>query len=234
MPAHAARRTVLQKVRGRALPDTSTACGHRVSGSLSLPSRGSFHLSLMVLFSTGHQAVFRLAGWSPRLPPGFLVSRRTPDPVKRVFPPPTGLSPSPAGLPRTFRLGSPRSYDGPYPGVHALRFGLLPFRSPLLRESIFLSFPPATWMFRFAGFPSAHYGFMRGCTGASRAGFPIQTPADHRVCAPPRSFSQLVASFIGSWCQGIRPVPFMLDLFPPVPRSVGEHGPRFFSVQFPF
>ena len=29
--------------------DTSTACKHRVSGSLSLPSRGSFHLSLTVL-----------------------------------------------------------------------------------------------------------------------------------------------------------------------------------------
>ena len=30
-------------------------------------------------------------------------------------------------------------------------FGLFPFRSPLLRESIFLSFPPATKMFQFTG-----------------------------------------------------------------------------------
>ena len=30
------------------------ACRHRVSGSLSLPSRGSFHLSLTVLFAIGH------------------------------------------------------------------------------------------------------------------------------------------------------------------------------------
>ena len=30
-------------------------------------------------------------------------------------------------------------------------FGLFPFRSPLLRESIFLSFPPVTKMFQFAG-----------------------------------------------------------------------------------
>ena len=30
------------------------------------------------------------------------------------------------------------------PGMHASRFGLLPFRSPLLWKSIFLSFPPAT------------------------------------------------------------------------------------------
>ena len=31
-----------------------SACKHRVSGSLSLPSRGSFHLSLTVLYSIGH------------------------------------------------------------------------------------------------------------------------------------------------------------------------------------
>ena len=99
---------------------------------------------------------------------------------------------------------------GPNPAVHALRFGLFRFRSPLLPESMFLSFPPATWMFRFAGFPSARYGLARGCTGLPRAGFPIQTPADRRACAPPRSFSQLVASFVGSQCQGIRPVPFLL------------------------
>ena len=56
-----------------------TACKHRVSGSLSLPSRGSFHLSLTVLFSIGHQVVFSLGGWSPRLPTGFLVSCGTLD-----------------------------------------------------------------------------------------------------------------------------------------------------------
>ena len=33
-------------------------------------------------------------------------------------------------------------------------FGLFPFRSPLLRESIFLSFPPATKMFQFTGLTS--------------------------------------------------------------------------------
>ena len=33
---------------------SSTACKHRVSGSLSLPSRGSFHLSFTVLCAIGH------------------------------------------------------------------------------------------------------------------------------------------------------------------------------------
>lgn len=36
-----------------------------VSGSFSLPSRGSFHLSLTVLFAIGRLVVFSLWGWSP-------------------------------------------------------------------------------------------------------------------------------------------------------------------------
>ena len=39
------------------------------------------------------------------------------------------------------------------------RFGLFPFRSPLLRESIFLSFPPVTKMFQFTGLLSYTYVF---------------------------------------------------------------------------
>ena len=69
LPACAARRTVLQKVRG-CTPGTSAACRHRVSGSLSLPSRGPFHLSLTVLFSIGHWVVFSLTGWSPLIHTG--------------------------------------------------------------------------------------------------------------------------------------------------------------------
>jgi hypothetical protein len=50
-----------------------------VSGSISLPSRGAFHLSLTVLCAIGRQGVFCLGGWSPLLPTGFLVSRGTLD-----------------------------------------------------------------------------------------------------------------------------------------------------------
>ena len=39
-------------------------------------------------------------------------------------------------------------------GPTALRFGLLPFRSPLLREYLLVSFPPGTEMFHFPGFAS--------------------------------------------------------------------------------
>ena len=61
----------------------STACGSMVSGSLSLPSRGSFHLSLTVLCAIGSCRVFSLGGWSPRLQAGFHVPRPTQDAAKR-------------------------------------------------------------------------------------------------------------------------------------------------------
>ena len=82
--------------------DTSTACKHRVSGSLSLPSRGSFHLSLTVLCAIGHQNVFRLGGWSPRLPTGFLVSCGTLDPDRPLRISHTGFLPSLIPLPNGF------------------------------------------------------------------------------------------------------------------------------------
>ena len=67
-------------------------------------------------------------------------------------------------------------------------------------------------MFQFAGFPSVRYVFTHGYMRSSHVGSPIQTPADRQACAPPRSFSQLVASFVGSQCQGILPAPFLLNL----------------------
>ena len=87
-----------------------TACGapagrrHRVSGSLSLPSRGPFHLSLTVLYAIGHWVVFSLGGWSPRFPTRFPVSRGTPDPARWLLFSCTGLSPSAAGSPKTVPL----------------------------------------------------------------------------------------------------------------------------------
>ena len=71
-----------------------SACKLTVSGSVSLPSRGSFHLSLTVLFAIGHMVVFSLLGWSPFLPSGFLVSRRTPDYARSFKISFTGISPS--------------------------------------------------------------------------------------------------------------------------------------------
>jgi hypothetical protein len=54
-----------------------TACRHMVSGTVSLPSRGAFHLSLTVLVHYRSPRVFSLGEWSPQLPTGFHVSRGT-------------------------------------------------------------------------------------------------------------------------------------------------------------
>ena len=62
----------------------------------------------------------------------------------------TGLSPTLANLSRLFRF------------VHMYDTGLIPFRSPLLRESRLISFPPGTEMFHFPGLPSYTYIFSAG------------------------------------------------------------------------
>ena len=63
------------------------------------------------------------------------MSRGTLDPAMSVPLSLTGLSPSSAGFPKTILLDSLNQFRGPNPGVHALRFGLFPFRSPLLWKS---------------------------------------------------------------------------------------------------
>ena len=152
------RRPVLQKVRhqtGQARSPLS-ACKHTVSGSLSLPSRGSFHLSLTVLFAIGHMVVFSLTGWSPLIPSEFLVFRRTLCICSLTFSP-TSLSLSSGRLSNRLRL---RSVSRMIPEEYFYSsFGLLRFRSPLLAESFLLSFPPGTKMFQFPGFPSLSYVF---------------------------------------------------------------------------
>ena len=45
--------------------------------------------------------------------------------------------------------------------------------------------------------------FRYGWQSIALPGFPIRKSPDQRLCAAPRSLSQLVTSFIGSWCQGI-------------------------------
>ena len=58
-------------------------------------------------------------------------------------------------------------------------------------------------MFQFPGFPSYTYVFSIWYTVLHRVCFHIRKSADQRSFAAPRSLSQLVTSFIGSWCQGI-------------------------------
>ncbi len=109
-----------------------------------------------------------------------VVSSRLPPPERRrstlgsrsiSFPiAPTGLSPSKAGPSRPLRLLGRGCDRASQPHIHArfparVRFGLFPFRSPLLRESLLVSFPPPTWMLPFGGFP-----LPEGSAAVSRGG----------------------------------------------------------------
>ena len=71
-----------------------------------------------------------------------------------------------------------------------------------------LSFPPATEMFQFADLPlpSLFYS-ARSDWALPQTGFPIRTPPDHSLLAAPRGISLPATSFVGSWRQGIHPVP---------------------------
>ena len=86
----------------------------------------------------------------------------------------TGLSPSAAGFPNTVQLENnfvtlreicrpPMAF--PQPRLHNActltynRFRLDPFRSPLLRASLSISFPPVTEMFHFTGSPPEKSGY---------------------------------------------------------------------------
>ena|SRR5690554_3930632 len=141
----------MQKARRHKAPKCSTPTDdkHAVSGSISLPSRGAFHLSLTVLLHYRSPKVFSLTRWSSLIHPGFLVPRAT-----RVLA--TSLTPfrirdyhplrsyfpvcSPIKLKTISQVPLPPDYSG---------FRLLPVRSPLLRKSLLLSLPAGTKMFQF-------------------------------------------------------------------------------------
>ena len=195
----------MQKARRRV--SAPTACGHTGSGSISSPSRGAFHRSLAVLCAIGLPGVFSLAGWAPLVPTGLPVSCRTQ--ARREAP---GVVPVRGYHPLRPRLSSRVPVRRPAPHVRRPttperprphRFGLLPVRSPLLGESIFLSPPAGTGMFRFPAFAR-----IAACAPSRRAGCPIRTPPDLVPFADPRGVSPLTASFIASGSLGIHRVPF--------------------------
>jgi hypothetical protein len=84
------------------------------------------------------------------------------------------------------------------------RFGLIPFRSPLLRESLLLSSPRGTEMFQFPRFPLPALCVQTGVTPHDgRRVSPFGYPRIEAWSAAPRGFSQPPTSFIGFRRQGI-------------------------------
>ena len=85
-----------------------------------------------------------------------------------------------------------------------VRFRLIPFRSPLLRESLLLSFPVGTEMFQFPTFPLPALCVQAGVTPHDGCRVsPFGYPRIKAWSAAPRGFSQPPTSFIGSRRQGI-------------------------------
>ena len=182
-----------------------TACKHRVSGSLSLPSRGAFHLSLTVLYAIGHQVVFSRGGWSPRLPTGFLVSCGTLDTRPLSETSHTGLLPCIVLLSSNLLLASLRFMRVLTPNVRRLSVWALS-RSLAATQEIDVSFSSSGYLdVSVHRVPSITLCIDVIVIRLLVPGFPIRTSADRCLLTAPRSFSQLTTSFFGSWCQGIHP-----------------------------
>src|SRR5262249_40854122 len=200
---------------------------HTVSGTISRPLTGAlFTFPSRYLFAIGHQVVFRLRRWSSRIHTGFHGPRATWDtareslrfrlrgyhPLCRRFPAPSAtqaISPPPPD--QQLRPDGPATPDTQrLPAMTRARFGLIPFRSPLLRESRLLSLPAGTEMFHFPAFPPPALCVQAGATGHyARSGFPIRTSPDRRLVADSQGLSQAPTSFLGSWYQGIHRVPLL-------------------------
>ena len=139
-------------------------------------------------FTIGLPEVFSLAGWSPLIRTGFHVSRPTQvDPLMhpRCLYGAVTLSGAPfraLPVPGCIPLGAPTTPA--HPKIH--RFGLFPFRSPLLRESIFLPLPMGTKMVQFPTFAPPS----RMVTGLQPAGLPhSDTAGSTPVCRSPAIFA---------------------------------------------
>ena len=139
-PVTATRRLIMQKARRHMIHHAPTACRRMVSGSISPSSSECFS---PFPHGTGTLSVSReyLA-----LPDGPAAMPRE---TSR-----TGLSPATARLSRRFRSTPNVQYRGPTTPDRPkpARFGLLPVRSPLLRESLLFSLPAGTKMFQFPAF----------------------------------------------------------------------------------
>ena len=144
------RWSIMQKVRCQAfisedMHSPPTACRFIISGSISLPSRGSFQLSLTVLVHFRSDWVFRLSPWSGQIPARFPVPGSTWD-SSRVLWNFAYLALTVYGVffQTLLLFHHNPTLRSRNPDKQACRFSLFSLRSPLLRESHSVSFPQAT------------------------------------------------------------------------------------------
>ena len=201
----------MQKARRHTFTDAPTACRHMVSGSVSLLSSRSFS---PFPHGTGPLSVSGKYLALADGPAGFTQDFSCP-----------ALLRIPAERFRRFVYGIVTLCDPPFqvgststiapfmagPSTPSLpkqkRFGLLPFRSPLLGESLLcFLFLRVLRCFSSPRSPPPSSG---GWYDLLIPGCPIRISADPFVFADPRSFSQLVTSFIAFQSLGILHVPFV-------------------------
>jgi hypothetical protein len=184
-----------------------------VSGSLSSPSRGAFHLSLTVLVHYRSRQFFSLGGWSPQLPTGFHVPRGTQDPhtVPLVVSYRTLTCSGAAFQQLRITIGpasvGPTTPTWPYGQIG---LGYLPFRSPLLWESRLISFCRATEMFQFAHFPPLPL-WIQGRVSRHHSGWVAPFGISRLIAwmQLPLNVSSVSTSFIGLTRLGIHLVLFL-------------------------
>ena len=112
------------------------------------------------------------------------------------YPNALSLPPSPGGTRKRSDPTTPRTQHPP--AITRTRFSLLPFRSPLLRESRLLSLPAGTEMFHFPALPPAALCIQT--TATPHNGCQVSPFGNPRITAwlpAPRGISQTPTSFIG-------------------------------------
>ena len=170
------------------------------------------------LFAIGLTRVFSLTGWSRRIRAEFLVFRVTQDTTRPEQDSCKGLSPAMVCLSRQFH--SPLPYHNvvlqPLRGVATTQVWALP-RSLATTGGIIVYFLFLRVLRCFSSPRSPPPS--GGCPRCTRTGCPIQEPADQRLLAPPRGFSQLAAPFIAFLSH--RHPPCALSCFRPSARLFG-------------
>ena len=154
----------------------------------------------------GHQVVFRLGGWAPRLPIGFHVSDGTLDTAKPSRPFTYETLTLFRWLFHVIRLDLKVLCRGPNPISISTVVWPLPLSLATTR-GISFDFSSSPYL-DVSVREVPHNRLWIHLELHLRVGFPIRKSPDRSLFAAPRGLSQLVTSFIGSWCQGIRPVLF--------------------------
>ena len=118
----------------------------------------------------------------------------------------TGLSPSPAALSNALQLSYRQIMTSATPALRRRPVWPLPVSLATTKGIEFSFFSSGYLDVSLPRVPSSWtMDSSMGDGALPPPGFPIRISPDHSLFAAPRSFSQLIASFIGNQCHGIHP-----------------------------